>query len=92
MNLPQLRVDLANHFVYGSAIFAVAYTAAPSFGLPALLSGLAAVTAFALAKDVIYDKVMGKGTFDPLDIVATIAGAAPAALVAFIASGGVAPW
>ena len=91
MNLPLIRQDLANHAVYGSVVFTVGYMLAPVINKPALLIGALLVVAFAIAKEI-YDKVSKKGTPDPLDAIATVAGAAPAALVAFVAKNGASPW
>lgn len=60
-----IRADLANHAVYGTLLYWAGSWAAPSLGL-----ALAVVAA--LAKDVIMDKRMGLGQFDPKDIFWTV--------------------
>jgi len=65
----RLREDLANHFVIGTVLYWLGTFYSPELGL-----GLAVV--MALIKDVVHDKLLGKGTFDPWDIVCTIAPAA----------------
>jgi len=86
MNILQyltLPADKANHATWGNVaafLGVICARAAEYVGLPhvpARLAALAAVTAVALAKDVLYDRIMGRGQFDPWDIVATILGGMP---------------
>lgn len=89
MNLPQLREDYANHYLYGSAAAVVGAHLAPLFGLPRSAGALIGSTAAGIAKEAI-DWVLnriavhrGKAkphTVDPLDILATAAGGIPVAL------------
>ncbi len=75
--LPQ---DKANHVIYGYGISAIAILATmllgPSSDLVAPTAGLIAALGAALLKDFVYDKIMGKGTFDLKDILATVCGGA----------------
>lgn len=89
MNLPVIRVDWANHGIYGSVIYAVSavlltilsvvleYTGAAymPFWLVGTLS-LLVVIVIALFKDLYYDRYLGKGTYEPRDIWFTIGGGA----------------
>lgn len=67
-SLPQLPQDKANHLIYGLLMFMVM---TPFTG--ALLAVLTVAIIGAL-KEIIHDKLMGKGTPDPWDAVATSAG------------------
>ena len=60
-----LRADLANHAVYGTILYWVGSWIAPIVGI-----GLALV--FAVLKELVWDKKMGRGVFDPEDIFWTI--------------------
>jgi len=67
-NLPQLPQDKANHLVYGLLMFMV---------MTSFIGALAAVVAVAIIgalKEIIHDKLMGKGTPDFWDFAATAAG------------------
>ena len=66
--IPQLPQDKANHLIYGLLMFMVM---TPFTG--ALLAVLAVAIIGAL-KEIIHDKLMGKGTPDFWDFVATAAG------------------
>lgn len=83
MNLPQLDKDKGNHYVYGSAIFVIGYLLGLQTGIHPVLSGVALVLIVAVGREA-YSRVTGKGTYDPLDAVATVAGAIPAAIVALV--------
>jgi hypothetical protein len=61
-----IRADLANHIVYGMAAYWVG-----AWYMPVV--GLVLATAAALLKDLVWDKKLGKGTYSPLDIAATVA-------------------
>ena len=60
-----IRQDLANHAVYGAALYLVGSIFNPWLGL-------AIAVGAAFGKDYIWDKKLGKGTFDPKDILATV--------------------
>ena len=70
MSLPQLPQDKANHLIYGLLMFMVM---TPFTG--ALLAVLTVAIIGAL-KEIIHDKLMGKGTPDFWDFVTTAAGGA----------------
>ena len=70
MSLPLLPQDKANHLIYGLLMFMVM---TPFTG--ALLAVLTVAIIGAL-KEIIHDKLMGKGTPDFWDFVATAAGGA----------------
>lgn len=69
MNLPQLDHDKANHFVYGAVLAGIG-------ALHSVLAGAALCAVFAIGKEV-YDRVSKRGTPDPNDALATLAGALP---------------
>lgn len=80
--LPQ---DKANHYVDAALISMVAILIWVAFKGPKDLYGipldrgyigLYAGTLVAVAKDVIWDKLMKRGDFDPKDVLASVAGAA----------------
>lgn len=81
MKLPLLAQDKANHFVYGAVLFTVGYLAGLQIGEHPLLSGMVLTAVVAIGREA-YSRVTGKGTYDPLDAVATMAGAVPSAIVA----------
>lgn len=63
--LPSLPQDKANHAVYGTALYIL-------LSYPFPLLALGAVIFIATAKELMYDKIMAKGTPDYMDFVATI--------------------
>lgn len=66
----RIPLDKLKHIAAGAVIaWAVTLFAAPIWGI------LAAFVAGAL-KDVVYDRIMGRGVYDPRDIWATVIGAA----------------
>ena len=68
MKLPQLPQDKANHFVYGVGIFIVClFFVSPVYAF-------AIVATIGALKEIVHDKIMGKGTPDFWDFVATAAG------------------
>ncbi len=67
--LPTLPHDKANHLAYGAAIACAAVLA------HSVIAAGIAVAVFAVGKEV-YDRVSKKGTPEPLDAVATLAGGA----------------
>lgn len=89
MQLPQLREDYANHYIYGGAAAVVGAHLAPLVGLPRAAGALIGSTVAGIVKEAI-DWVLnriavrqGKAkrhTVDPLDILATAAGGIPVAL------------
>jgi hypothetical protein len=60
-----LRGDLANHAVWGTAAYWAGAWVDPLLGL-----GLA--VGAALVKDLLIDKKLGLGQYDPKDIIATV--------------------
>lgn len=69
MNLPQLPVDKANHFVYGVVLFTVlAFLRDPLFALWLVIG-------VGILKEL-FDKVTGTGNPEVWDAVATAAGGA----------------
>lgn len=80
MKPPTIRPDLLGHYFMGSVVslpgryLALHYGVHPAFGAIglALLAGV--------IKDVVWDLILKKGTFDPLDILWTAAGGIPASL------------
>jgi len=60
-----IRADLANHAVWGIALYWAGSWIDPVVGF--LLAAF-----FAVFKDVVVDKKMGHGQFDPWDIFATV--------------------
>ena len=77
-SLPQLPQDKANHLIYGLLMFMVM---TPFTG--ALLAVLTVAIIGAL-KEIIHDKLMGKGTPDFWDFVATAAGGALGFICTFL--------
>lgn len=61
-----MRQDLANHAVYGVALYWAGAWYAPVVGL-----GLAVL--FGIGKELLIDKKLGLGQFDVADILATVA-------------------
>lgn len=84
-SLPTIPPDKLGHYFFGSLASVVGALVAYALGLPAWSGALVAALAVGLLKDVVIDKIMGKGQFDPLDIVATVAGGVPAAVAAWAA-------
>lgn len=81
--LPMLPHDKANHALYGYAAFVCGVLLGPLAGLDAFAAGAVLCSALAFGKEV-YDKVSGKGTPDAWDVVATTAGAIPAAIAVLL--------
>jgi hypothetical protein len=76
--LSKLPHDKAQHIIGGLLIFyAVAFLTSPLIGL-----GVSCVVG--ILKEVIYDKIMGKGHPDAWDAVATAGGAVLGLLCAFL--------
>lgn len=65
MTLPMLPQDLANHAVAGTVLYWLGSFHSPDLGLGLAIAG-------ALFKDIIWDLFWNKGTFDPLDVLATV--------------------
>lgn len=65
--LPLIPTDKANHIVYGSAL------ACAGLSAHSPLAGLIVAATFAVGKEVC-DLVSKKGTPDPMDAIATVAG------------------
>lgn len=85
MKAPMLRHDLANHFIYGSFVFSI--TAAISllvlgskYMLVSLFVGAFVTCVVAVGKEL-RDYISKQGTPDTGDIVATVAGAIPPAII-----------
>ena len=84
MNLPTFPADKLGHYLWGSLASVVGVFAARLFDLPVWAGALGAALVVGLIKDVLLDLVMKRGQFDPIDILATAAGGAPAALAAVV--------
>jgi hypothetical protein len=84
MPLPTIPYDKALHVTYGAAIGLVGALTAFYFSLPMWTGAIAAALLFAVAKEA-RDLISRRGTPDILDAVATLAGAVPCALVAWLA-------
>ena len=76
-----IRADLANHAVYGVVLYWLGSWVNPWIGL-------AVAAAFALLKEFLVDKKLGKGQFDSADILATVA----LPILLFIQTAGGLPW
>ena len=70
-----MRIDLLQHFTFGTLI---AFFVINSFVNIGVWYGFAICVAIAAGKEVIWDKLMKKGTFDWLDMAYTIV---PAVLI-----------
>lgn len=78
MQFPVIDEDKANHFIYGQAIFAIAFIVLMQFASIATWArGLAVVVVLlaGLAKDYIYDRANRlERVTDPKDVLATVMG------------------
>lgn len=81
MPLPIIPLDKANHVAYGAALGLAGALAALYLDVPIWAGALTLAVLFAAAKEV-RDAWTGRGTPDVWDAVATVAGAAPCAIVA----------
>ena len=64
-----MRVDLLQHFIVGSILGFVAINTTVGIGV---WWGFGLCVLVAAAKEVVWDKMLGKGTFDWLDMAYTI--------------------
>jgi hypothetical protein len=89
MKLPVIRVDWANHGIYGSVIYAVSAVLLTVLSVVLVHNGvvyvpfwlvgttsLLVVVGLALFKDLYYDRHLNKGTYEPTDIWFTVGGGA----------------
>lgn len=81
MSLPTIPYDKALHFVYGVLISVAASVFSMHSGLPAAVAAFSAALAFGVMKEA-YDWITGRGTLDALDVLATVAGSVPIAILA----------
>lgn len=79
MKLPIFPQDKANHFLYGTVAAVVGTYAAAFFGVEPRTGAVLAATIAGVGKEL-YDYVSKQGTPDPMDAVATAAGALPVIL------------
>lgn len=82
--LPTFPPDKLGHYLWGSVASVAGVLAAHLAGLPLWAGAIAGAAAVGLLKDVVIDRLMKRGQFDPLDIVATVAGGLPAAVAALV--------
>ena len=80
--LPLLPLDKANHVAYGNAAALLGYALARVLQLPPALGAAGMCLAWATAKEL-PDLATGQGTPEGADWLATVAGGAPVALVAW---------
>ena len=79
MVMARVPEDKANHFIIGSIAAAAGLHVAMAYGLDSKVGAVAFATFVGVAIEVI-QKVTKSGVFDPMDIVATAAGAIPVVL------------
>ena len=78
--LPMLSHDKANHALYGYTAFVIGSLASFLAGVPPLVGGAGLATLVAVGKEA-YDRFSGTGIADRMDIVATVGGAIPVAIL-----------
>lgn len=80
MKLPIIPVDKANHFIWGAVIFV---------GLSAIMAAhwaFAITAVIAAAKELVWDKLLGRGTPDPCDFGWTLFGTVPPVIFHILSS------
>lgn len=82
--LPTFPPDKLGHYLWGSVASVAGLLVAYQAGMPLWAGALAGAALVGVLKDVVIDRLMKRGQFDPLDIAATVAGGLPAAVAAGI--------
>lgn len=78
--LPTLPPDKLGHFFWGAVASVAGLLVAYQAGVPAWAGALGAALVVGILKDVVIDRLLKRGQFDPMDIVSTVAGGVPAAI------------